>query len=55
MTIRIKTLKIYCCEDCPSLKFNEDGGDYCAVLDRIIEDATGQDQGIPDDCPLEEL
>lgn len=55
MSVRIKVLRIYCCKDCPSLEFNEDGNDYCTVLERIIEDPDGQDQGIPDDCPLEEL
>lgn len=49
MSVRIKTIKIYCCEDCPAL-----GDDnICDELERIIEEPSSLE--MPEDCPLEEL
>lgn len=48
MSVRVKILKIYCCEDCPALATDNS----CDELERTIEDPTLEP---PDDCPLEEL
>lgn len=47
MTVRIKVIRIYCCEDCPALAASNE----CDELCRVIEDPT---QPPPEDCPLEE-
>ena len=48
MSVRIKVLKIYCCEDCPALATDNS----CDELEQIIENPT---QTPPEDCLLEEL